>query len=307
MEIWDEALLVYEKILYIPISSGLSGSCSTAALLSYEESYKGKVYVVDNGRVSVPQFCTILDAFDLIERGRTPEEIKETLEEYRADEVIYVAIDDIAHLKKGGRISPTAAVAASILNIKPIMKFDVGTIDVYKKCRGMNWTKKEMFEAIRHDLETKFRSWYERGDYYLMTATAVEKEDNESFVKEVQQAFPGVKVHSGLLDIIDYLESLPSAKYAIFATCGYIPTEDYKKRLRGNLDVWFPDNGEYLGMFICQGKVERDRQNIMIGKMPTREAQLKKMFEEGRSHPDAEDLDAAANFAERIQEIAEYQ
>lgn len=199
MEIWDEALLVYEKILYIPISSGLSGSCSTAALHSYEESYKGKVYVVDNGRVSVPQFCTILDAFDLIERGLTPEEIKETLEEYRADEVIYVAIDDIAHLKKGGRISPTAAVAASILNIKPIMKFDVGTIDVYKKCRGMNRAKKEMFEAIRHDLETKFRSWYERGDYYLMTATAVEEEDNESFVKEVQQAFPGVKVHSGLL------------------------------------------------------------------------------------------------------------
>lgn len=133
--------------------------------------------------------------------------------------------------------------------------------------------------------------------------------DEEEILPQADVYFIGFGIHDGncSMDIIDYLESLPSAKYAIFATCGYIPTEDYKKRLRGNLDVWLPDNGEYLGMFICQGKVERDRQNIMIGKMPTREVQLKKMFEEGSSHPNEEDLDAAANFAERIQEIVEYQ
>lgn len=199
MDVWDKALLVYEKILYIPISSGLSGCCNTAILLSKEDKYKGRVFVVDNGRVSVPQYCTILDALDLIEKGLSPEEIKAVLEEYRADEVIYVAIDDITYLKKGGRISSGSAAIASVLNIKPIMKFDVGTIDVYKKCRGMSRAKHEMFMAIRYDLETRFRPWYERGDFYLMTATAVEEADNEAFVKEVQQAFPGIKVYSGLL------------------------------------------------------------------------------------------------------------
>ncbi len=198
-ELWDKALTTCDELLYIPISSGLSGSYNTAAMLSSEEKYEGRVHVVDNGRVSVPQYCTILDAVDLIKKGLSASEIKEALEKFRAEEVIYVAIDDIKHLKKGGRISSTAAIAASILKIKPIMKFDVGTIDLYKKTRGMNQAKREMFDAIKRDLETRFKSWYEKGEFYLMTATAVSEEEDAAFVKEVQEAFPGIPVLSGLL------------------------------------------------------------------------------------------------------------
>ncbi len=200
-QLWDKALQTYDKILYIPISSGLSGSYNTAAILASEEQYEGRVFPVDNGRVSVPQYCTILDAIDLIDKGLPAEKIKEVLEQYKAEEVIYVAINDIRHLKKGGRISSTAAIAASILNIKPIMKFDVGTIDLYKKSRGMNQAKREMFAAIRHDLETRFKFWYEKGDFYLMTATAVSEAEDAAFVEEVKAAFPGIPVLSGLLGL----------------------------------------------------------------------------------------------------------
>jgi len=201
MDVWDKALQKFESIIYIPISSGLSGSCNTAMMLAREAQYEKRVFVVDNGRVSVPQYCTILDALELIEKGLPPQKIKEVLEKYKAEEVIYVAIDDITHLKNGGRISSTAALAASVLNIKPIVKFDIGTIDAYKKCRGMSRAKRDMFAAVKDDLENRFHDWYEKGDFYLMTATAVEQNENEVFVKEVEEAFPGIKVYSGLLPL----------------------------------------------------------------------------------------------------------
>lgn len=103
------------------------------------------------------------------------------------------------------------------------------------------------------------------------------------------------------MDIIDYLEALPAEKYALFATCGYFPSEEYKDRLLGNLDVWLPDNGECLGMFLCQGNIERDRRNIMIGRMPSQETQLKKLFDAGSTHPNQKDLQEAEEFAEMIQ------
>lgn len=207
MGIWDAALKDHEAILYIPISSGLSGSWNTAQLLSQEEKYDGRVYVVDNGRVSVPQYCTILDALNLINAGLSPFEIKLILEKNKANEVIYVAIDDISHLKKGGRISSASAIAASLLKIKPVVQFDVGTIDIYKNCRGMNKAKKEMFSALKNDLGTRFSSWYEKGDFYLMTATAVEEDEDQAFIREVKEYFPGIKIYSGLLAL---------------ATCGHI-------------------------------------------------------------------------------------
>lgn len=196
MDFWDQALTKYEKIIYIPISSGLSGSYNTANMLSQDEKYEGKVYVVDNGRVSTPLHCTVLDALKMAEEGLDACEIKEILEKFAADEVIYVAIDNIEHLKKGGRISSGAAMLASVLNIKPVMKFDVGAIDVYQKCRGMKKAKQTLFSAVRNDLETRFKDWYEKGDFYLMTATALSEEDNLVFIEEVKKEFPGIPVLS---------------------------------------------------------------------------------------------------------------
>ena len=123
MEMWDEMLLSYDQILYIPLSSSLSGSCMTAAALSQEPKYENKVYVVDNGRVSTPLHRSILDAIDLVEDGYTAPQIKDILEALPVKKtVIYSRIKHTGISEKGGRINTTTALAANLLNIKPVMK-----------------------------------------------------------------------------------------------------------------------------------------------------------------------------------------
>ena len=119
--------------------------------------------------------------------------------------------------------------------------------------------------------------------------------------------FVGFGIHDSNcgMDIIDIFERISNAKCAVFVTCGYVPTDGYKEKLKKNIEVWIPDGTEYLGMFVCQGKVKEDRQNIMISKMPGAEEKLKQMFTMGSCHPDAEDLQNASNFAIKIQNKAE--
>ncbi len=194
MEIWDEALKKYENILYIPISSGLSGSCMTAKAMAQEEKYENKVYVVDNGRVATPLHRSILDALELIEEGYSAKEIQSILEEARERMVIYVGVETLEYLKKGGRITPAAAALGSVLNIKPILKFDVGVLDTYKKCRGFKKVKKEMIKALQNDLETKFKAEYEAGEVYLLAASSASKEETNQWIQEIKEAFPDMDV-----------------------------------------------------------------------------------------------------------------
>ena len=128
--LWDEALSECEQVLYIPISSGLSGSYATASAMALEEPYKGRVFVVDSGRVSTPLHRMVLDALELIEEGYLAGEIRDILEESRDKMVIYVGVQTLKHLKDGGRISPAVAVLGTLLNIKPILQFDVGFIQL---------------------------------------------------------------------------------------------------------------------------------------------------------------------------------
>lgn len=194
MAIWDKALERYEQALYIPISSGLSGSCATASAMAQEEPYAGRILVVDNGRVSTPLHRSILDALELIQEGYTAGQIKETLEEARDKMVIYVGVQTLEHLKNGGRITPATAALGTILNIKPVLKFDVGTLDTFKKCRGFSKAKKTMLEAIRHDLDTRFKAWYDRGEVYLLAASSSSTEDTDQWVREIREAFPDLDV-----------------------------------------------------------------------------------------------------------------
>ena len=194
MAIWDKALKDYEQVLYIPISSGLSGSCATAFAMAQAEPYAGRVLVVDNGRVSTPLHRSILDALELIEEGYKAEQIKAILEEARDKMVIYVGVQTLEHLKNGGRITPATAALGTILNIKPVLRFDVGTLDTFKKCRGFAKAKKTMLEAIRHDLDTRFKEWYDRGEIYLLAASSSSKDDTEQWVLEIQEAFPDLPV-----------------------------------------------------------------------------------------------------------------
>lgn len=201
MDCWNNALMQYEQILYIPISSGLSGSCATALALSQEEAYLDRVFVVDNGRVSTPLACTILDALELVEKGLTAPEIKNLLEKYRDKMVIYIGVDTLEHLKKGGRITPAAAAIGSVLNIKPVLKFDVGTLEPYKKCRGFQKAKKAMLEAMQNDLSTRFRSWYESGDLYLLAASSASEEATQDWIAEIKAFFPNMEVLTGDLSL----------------------------------------------------------------------------------------------------------
>lgn len=194
MKLWDEGLEKYEQIVYIPISSGLSGSCAAALAMAQESPYEGKIFVVDNGRVSTPLHRSVLDALELIEEGYTAPEIKEILEESRDKMVIYVGVETLEHLKRGGRISPATAALGTVLNIKPVLKFDVGTLDTFKKCHGFAKARKAMIEAMQHDLETTFLEWQEKGEVYLLAASSSSKEVTEEWLKEIQEAFPGMEV-----------------------------------------------------------------------------------------------------------------
>lgn len=194
MNIWRECLQEYEKIIYMPMSSGLSGSCDTAKMLANEKEFAGKVLVVDNGRISALQHCALLDALELIEEGYSAEQIKEILEDYRDKQSIYIAVETLEFLKKGGRITPTTALLGTLLNIKPVLKLDVGVLDTHCKCRGMKKARKEMLEAMKYDLETKYRDYYEKKEMYLLAAGSADEATTKEWIAEIQEYFPGMDV-----------------------------------------------------------------------------------------------------------------
>lgn len=194
MKFWDEALEEFETVLYFPISSGLSGSCATDMMLAQEEPYAGRVFVVDNGRVGTPQYRAVLDALEMIEEGYTAAEIKDALEKARSRMVIYLGVENLERLKKGGRISAATASLGTLLHIKPVLKLGVGTLDTYKKCRGFAKARQTMIEAMQHDLETTFKEEREKGELYLLAATSADDETTASWIEEIQAAFPGMDV-----------------------------------------------------------------------------------------------------------------
>jgi len=194
MEIWRESLKEYEKVLYMPISSGLSGSCDTAKMLATKSEFAGKVFVVDNGRVSTPMHRSILDAIELIEEGFSAEKIQGILEAARDKMAIYIAVETLENLKNGGRITPATAALGTILNIKPILKFDVGILETYKKCRGMKKARREMLEAMKQEFEVTFREYAEQNELYLLAASSADEETTGEWVEEIKEFFPGVEV-----------------------------------------------------------------------------------------------------------------
>lgn len=194
MALWDQALQEYDEILYIPMSSGLSGSCNTAKMLAMEEPYEDKVYVVDNGRVATPLHRSVLDALALIEQGYSAEEIRCKIEETKDGMVIYVGLETLENLKRGGRISGGAAMLGTVLNLKPIMKFSTGLLDTFKKCRGSKKARKEMILAMKEEMGTTFKKEYENGEIHLVAASSADEETTRGWIREIEEAFPGMHV-----------------------------------------------------------------------------------------------------------------
>lgn len=201
LKMWDEALQEYEQILYMPISSGLSGSYATACALAQDEPYEGRVFVIDHGRVSTPLTSYIIDTLELIQEGYSAAEIRDILENSRKNKIIYIAVETLEYLKKGGRVTPTAAALATILNIKPVLKLDVGKLDMFKKCRGTHKARRLMIETIKADLATRFHDFYENDAYTIVAASSASPEVTANWVQEIQEAFPGKDIISGDLSL----------------------------------------------------------------------------------------------------------
>lgn len=194
MERWDRVLLDYEQIVYIPISSGLSGSFQTASSVASMEKYQNRVFVVDNGRVSTPHRRSVMDAVEMLHEGYNAEQIKKMLEDAGRNVSIYITLDNLTYLKQGGRISTTAATVGTIINIKPVLYLETGLIESFQNCRGTKKAHKVMIQALRKDMETRFKEWYDRGEIYLLAASSASLEETKEWLEEIREAFPDLDV-----------------------------------------------------------------------------------------------------------------
>ena len=187
MALWDEVLEEYDEIVHIPMSSGLSGSCQTAMMLA--EDYDGKVEVVNNQRISVTQRQSALDAKELAAKGMCAAEIKEKLEAVKFDSSIYITLDTLKYLKKGGRITPAAAALGTLLRLKPVLTVQGEKLDAFAKARTMKQAKSMMAAAITKDLEERFGDRTGK-NVHLAVAHTDNQEEADEFAKELRELFP---------------------------------------------------------------------------------------------------------------------
>ena len=191
-DLWDKLLADDGEIVHIPMSSGLSETCHTAESLARE--YGGRVHVVDNQRISVTQKQSVLDALKLAQEGKSAAEIKEYLTKTKFDSSIYIALDTLKYLQKGGRLTPAAALIGSILRIKPVLQIQGEKLDAFRKVHSLKQAKAEMTAAIRNDLATRFRKYTERGEMTLSIAHTHNEGEAELFKKELSAYFPTLPI-----------------------------------------------------------------------------------------------------------------
>ena len=193
IDMWNELLeKEYDEIVYIPMSSGLSSSCAAATMLAAE--YEGKVQVVDNHRISVPMYGSVLDALKLAKEGKSGLEIKEALEASAFDCSIYISVDTLEFLKRGGRVTATAAAVGSVLNIKPVLTIQGDKLDAFAKVRGVKKGRAKIIESIEKDLNTRFADVAKENIRIATAGTFRNSEDAEKWRKEVEENFPGFDV-----------------------------------------------------------------------------------------------------------------
>lgn len=187
-DLWDDILKEYDEIVYIPMSSGLSGSCDTAQMLS--QDYDGRVEVVDNQRISVTQKQSVIDAKKLADNGFSAKEIKEILLRDKMKSGIYIMVDTMKYLKKGGRVTPAAAVVATVLGIKPVLQIQGGKLDAFAKVRGVRQAHKVMLDALKKDMETRVIP--ENAE--IAVAHTKNPEEAEKIKEEILSLYPGREV-----------------------------------------------------------------------------------------------------------------
>jgi EDD domain protein, degV family len=189
-DFWNDILKTHDEILHIPMSSGLSQSCATATALA--KDFGGKVHVVNNQRISITQKESVFDAKKLLERGKNAAEIKDYLEATKLDSSIYIAVDTMKYLKKGGRVTPAAAAIGSILKIKPVLQIQGDKLDKFALARSLSKAKEIMKEAIRKDLNVRFKSLVEEGEMTISVAHTNNYGEADIFVTELKEMFPDI-------------------------------------------------------------------------------------------------------------------
>lgn len=189
--LWDKLLQEYDEIVHIPMSSGLSGSCQSA--MAFAADYDGRVQVVNNQRISVTQRQSALDALQLAAAGKDAAQIKEFLENDKFNSSIYIMLDTLYYLKKGGRITPAAAALGTLLKLKPVLQIQGEKLDSFAKARTVKQAKKMMVDAMRNDFDHRFND-PEGKNIYLEMAYTHNLEDAEAFKKEVEAEFPGMEI-----------------------------------------------------------------------------------------------------------------
>ena len=192
---WTELLKTHDEVLFIPMSSGLSNTCQTALMLSGEDEFAGRIFVVNNRRISVTQAQSVLDAKLLAEEGKTASEIKEILEAEALDASIYIAVDTLEYLKKGGRITAAAAAIGTVLKLKPVLTIQGDKLDSFAKARGLKAAFRIMLNAVKNDISSRFSHLGEDSVLKVGIAnTLMEPEKLEMFKDEMKKNFPDMEL-----------------------------------------------------------------------------------------------------------------
>lgn len=199
MKLWDDILKEYDEIVHIPMSSGLSGSCETAMMLA--EEYDGKVKVVNNQRISVTQRRSVMEAKTLADAGKNAEEIKALLEEIKLESDIYITLDTLKYLKKGGRLTPAAAAIGTVLNLKPVLRIKGEKLDAFSKARGWKSAKKTMIQTIQKVIDTEFSDCKGPENLYIDVAYTGNQEDANEWKRELEETFPEYDIYMAPLSL----------------------------------------------------------------------------------------------------------
>lgn len=222
LNLWDELLKDYDEIVHIPMSSGLSGTCDTAKMLASD--YDERVWVVDNQRISVTQRQSTLDAMNLAKKGFSGKEIHDILERERRESSIYIMVDTLKYLKKGGRITPAAAALGTLLRLKPVLQIQGKKLDAFAKARTVKQARTIMIDAMKKDLAERIGKSARGEKVYLSIAHIQNEELARDFREEIKKDFPEHDIYIAPLSLSVACHIGPGA---LAVTCSkYVPELD---------------------------------------------------------------------------------
>ncbi len=194
-DLWEQLLESHDQVVYIPMSSGLSASCETALMLSAD--YRGRVFVVDNQRISITQRQSVLDALEMARAGMDGQAIHDVLVRERLESSIYITVDTLKYLKKGGRVTAAGAAIGTVLNIKPVLTIQGAKLDAFAKARGWKSAKKIMLDAMERDIAQRFAGQ----EIHLAAAYTCTDEEAKEWKGELEARFPGYEIHMDRLSL----------------------------------------------------------------------------------------------------------